>query len=47
MSTSARPSAITRKLSDVAEAVMCGFGTQGYNLALQFIHAKLPQAAVQ
>jgi 3-dehydroquinate dehydratase-2 len=28
-------------LSDVAEAVMAGFGTQGYNLALQFIAAKL------
>lgn len=32
-------------LSDVAEAVMCGFGTLGYNLALQFIHATLRQAA--
>lgn len=30
-------------LSDIAEAVMCGFGTQGYNLALQFIHARLQQ----
>lgn len=28
-------------LSDIAEAVMAGFGTQGYNLALQFIAAKL------
>ncbi|TAH42358.1 MAG: type II 3-dehydroquinate dehydratase [Betaproteobacteria bacterium] len=28
-------------LSDVAEAVMAGFGTLGYNLALQFIAAKL------
>ena len=28
-------------LSGVAEAVMCGFGTLGYNLALQFINAKL------
>ena len=34
-------------LSDVAEAVMCGFGTLGYNLALQFINAKLRQAAAQ
>jgi len=28
-------------LSDIAEAVMAGFGTQGYGLALQFIAAKL------
>ncbi|ATE62457.1 type II 3-dehydroquinate dehydratase [Thauera sinica] len=28
-------------LSDVAEAVMAGFGTMGYSLALQFIAAKL------
>ena len=28
-------------LSDIAEAVMAGFGTQGYHLALQFIAAKL------
>ena len=28
-------------LSDVAEAVMAGFGTLGYNLALQFIAARL------
>ncbi|MHB1374917.1 MAG: type II 3-dehydroquinate dehydratase [Thauera sp.] len=28
-------------LSDVAEAVMAGFGTAGYGLALQFIAAKL------
>lgn len=28
-------------LSDIAEAVMAGFGTQGYGLALQFIGAKL------
>ncbi|KAI5912766.1 type II 3-dehydroquinate dehydratase [Thauera sp. 2A1] len=28
-------------LSDVAEAVMAGFGTLGYNLALQFIASKL------
>lgn len=28
-------------LSDVAEAVMAGFGTLGYNLALQFIATKL------
>lgn len=28
-------------LSDIAEAVMAGFGTQGYSLALQFIAAKL------
>ena len=28
-------------LSDVAEAVMAGFGTLGYNLALQFIGARL------
>lgn len=32
-------------LSDVAEAVMCGFGTLGYNLALQFISTKLRQVA--
>jgi 3-dehydroquinate dehydratase II len=31
-------------LSDVAEAVLCGFGTLGYHLALQFIHARLRQA---
>ncbi len=30
-------------LSDVAEAVMCGFGTLGYNLALQFISTMLRQ----
>ncbi|HXH02592.1 MAG TPA: type II 3-dehydroquinate dehydratase [Candidatus Competibacteraceae bacterium] len=30
-------------LSDIAEAVMAGFGTLGYNLALQFISAKLRQ----
>lgn len=34
-------------LSDVAEAVMCGFGTLGYNLALQFIHSTLRRAAAQ
>jgi 3-dehydroquinate dehydratase II len=28
-------------LSDVAEAVMAGFGTMGYNLALQFVATKL------
>ena len=28
-------------LSDIAEAVMAGFGTMGYNLALQFIASKL------
>lgn len=28
-------------LSDVAEAVMAGFGTQGYGLALQFIAGRL------
>lgn len=28
-------------LSDIAEAVMAGFGTLGYNLALQFIASKL------
>ncbi|HRP65915.1 MAG TPA: type II 3-dehydroquinate dehydratase, partial [Thauera sp.] len=27
-------------LSDVAEAVMAGFGTQGYGLALQFIASR-------
>jgi 3-dehydroquinate dehydratase II len=32
-------------LSDVAEAVLCGFGTQGYNMALQFIHTRLRQTA--
>ncbi len=32
-------------LSNVAEAVMCGFGTLGYNLALQFISTKLRQVA--
>ncbi|EHP42374.1 3-dehydroquinate dehydratase, type II [Cupriavidus basilensis OR16] len=31
-------------LSDIAEAVMAGFGTQGYGLALQFIAAKLAGA---
>jgi 3-dehydroquinate dehydratase II len=31
-------------LSDLAEAVMCGFGTMGYNLALQFVNARLRQA---
>ena len=30
-------------LSAIAEAVLCGFGTLGYNLALQFIHARLQQ----
>ena len=30
-------------LSDVAEAVLCGFGTQGYHLALQYIHTRLQQ----
>ena len=34
-------------LSDVAEAVMCGFGILGYNLALQFINTKLRQVAAQ
>ena len=34
-------------LSDVAESVMCGFGTLGYNLALQFINTKLRQVAAQ
>lgn len=29
-------------LSDVAEAVMAGFGTQGYGLALQYISMRLP-----
>lgn len=28
-------------LSDIAEAVMAGFGTLGYNLALQFVAGKL------
>ncbi len=28
-------------LSDIAEAVMAGFGTLGYNLALQFVASKL------
>jgi len=28
-------------LSDIAEAVMAGFGTMGYNLALQFVASKL------
>ena len=28
-------------LSDIAEAVMAGFGTQGYHLALQFIAGRL------
>jgi 3-dehydroquinate dehydratase-2 len=28
-------------LSDVAEAVMVGFGTQGYGLALQFVAGRL------
>ena len=28
-------------LSDVAEAVMAGFGTPGYGLALQFIASRL------
>lgn len=28
-------------LSDVAEAVMAGFGTQGYGLALQFIASRM------
>ena len=28
-------------LSDVAEAVMAGFGTQGYVLALQYIAARM------
>jgi 3-dehydroquinate dehydratase-2 len=32
-------------LSDIAEAVMAGFGTQGYQLALQFIHARLRSSA--
>jgi len=32
-------------LSGVAEAVLCGFGVMGYNLALQFIHARLGPAA--
>lgn len=31
-------------LSGIAEAVMCGFGTLGYTLALQFIHARLRQS---
>lgn len=30
-------------LSDVAEAMLCGFGTQGYHLALQYIHTRLQQ----
>ncbi|MGT2489843.1 type II 3-dehydroquinate dehydratase [Cupriavidus basilensis] len=37
---SVRRSDITLYLSDIAEAVMAGFGTQGYGLALQFIGAK-------
>ena len=32
-------------LSDIADAVMAGFGTQGYQLALQFIHARLRASA--
>jgi 3-dehydroquinate dehydratase-2 len=32
-------------LSSLAEAVMCGFGTHGYSLALQFIHSRLRQTA--
>jgi 3-dehydroquinate dehydratase-2 len=28
-------------LSDIAEAVMAGFGTQGYGLALQFIASRV------
>jgi len=28
-------------LSDVAEGVMVGFGTQGYGLALQFVAGRL------
>jgi hypothetical protein len=32
-------------LSDIVVAVLCGFGTQGYNLALDFIHARLRQEA--
>jgi len=32
-------------LSDIAEGVMAGFGTQGYQLALQFIHARLRASA--
>jgi 3-dehydroquinate dehydratase-2 len=31
-------------LSDIAEAVMCGFGTLGYGLALQYVHARLKAA---
>jgi 3-dehydroquinate dehydratase-2 len=32
-------------LSDIAVAVLAGFGTQGYNMALDFIHARLQQEA--
>jgi 3-dehydroquinate dehydratase-2 len=32
-------------LSDIAVAVLAGFGAQGYNLALDFIHTRLQQEA--
>jgi 3-dehydroquinate dehydratase-2 len=32
-------------LSDVAVAVMAGFGTMGYGLALEFVHARLRATA--
>jgi 3-dehydroquinate dehydratase-2 len=32
-------------LSDIAVAVLAGFGTQGYNMALDFIHTRLQQEA--